>query len=136
MGKLATIKTKETGSSVDAFINAIPDGVKREDTRAILQFMQQATGEQPRMWGPSIVGFGNVRIKSAATGREVEWFIMGFSPRKAALTLYLGLDVSIHAAALKKLGKHKTGKGCLYINRLEDVDRKLLQEIIRATAKK
>ncbi len=133
--KLVEIKTKETESSVDDFIDAVDDEQKRKDSQTILKFMKKATGEKPKMWGSSIIGFGNVRYKSPNTGREVDWFKMGFSPRKANITLYLATDVSKHAASLKKLGKHKTGKGCLYINKLSDVDEKVLQEMIDKTAK-
>lgn len=88
------------------------------------------------MWGSSIIGFGNVRYKSPATGREVDWFKVGFSQRKANVSLYLGLDIRQHAEALSKLGKHKTGVGCLYINKLEDVDIKILEKMIEAAAVK
>ena len=81
--------------------------------------MEKATKERPKIWGTTIIGFGNFRYKSPATGREVDWFKIGFSPRKANLSLYLFLDIQSRAAALKKLGKHKTGIGCLYINKLK-----------------
>jgi len=87
------------------------------------------------MWGSSMIGFGNKRYKSPATGREVDWFKMGFSPRKANLSLHLVLDMKQHADTLSKLGKHKTGVGCLYINKLEDVDIKVLKKMISAAAK-
>ena len=132
MGKLAQIKTKETDSDVDDFINAVADEQKRKDSFAILKMMQKATKEQPKMWGTSIIGFGNVRYKSPRTGREVDWFKIGFSPRKANITLYLNLDVRAQAPLLEKLGKHKTGVGCLYINKLEDVDVKVLEEMMNA----
>ena len=92
--------------------------------------------EKPKMWGSSMIGFGNVRYKSPATGREVDWFKIGFSPRKANLSLHLGIDIKRHADALNKLGKHKTGVGCLYINKLEDVDIKVLEKMITAAANK
>ena len=91
--------------------------------------------EKPKMWGSSMIGFGNVRYKSPATGREVDWFKIGFSPRKANLSLHLGVDIQRHADALSKLGKHKTGVGCLYINKLEDVDIKVLEKMIAAAVK-
>jgi hypothetical protein len=134
MGKLAEIKTKQTDSSVEEFIAKVPDEQKRKDSLTVLQLMQDATQEKPKMWGASIVGFGKVRIKSPKIGREVEWFKMGFSPRKANLTLYLGMDIKRHKAALQSLGKHKTSVGCLYINKLKDVDMRVLVEIIHATA--
>jgi len=136
MGKLAEIKTKETDSSVEDFINAIKDEEKRKDSFFILELMQKATNEKPKMWGGSIIGFGNKRYKSPATGREVDWFKIGFSPRKANLSLYLVLDIKRFGAALKKLGKHKTGVGCLYINKLADVDTKVLEEMIDVAAKR
>ncbi len=134
MGKLVEIKTKETASSVEDFINSIADEQKRKDSKVILKMMEKATKKKPKMWGSSMIGFGNVRYKSPATGREVEWFSIGFSPRKANLSLYL-MDLKKHAEALKKLGKHKTGVGCLYINKLEDVDVKVLEKMIANTVK-
>ena len=136
MAKPAQIKTKETTASVADFINTIEDEQKRKDSQAILSMMEKATGEKPKMWGSSMIGFGNLRYKSAATGREVDWFKIGFSPRKANLSLHMIVDMKQQADALSKLGKHKTGKGCLYINRLEDVDKKILEKMITAAAKK
>jgi len=98
--------------------------------------MKKASGEDPKMWGTSLIGFGNKRYKSPATGREVDWLLIGFSPRKANFSLYLTMDIKKHAATLKKLGKHKTGVGCLYINKLDDVDLKVLKELIDASLKK
>jgi len=134
MGKLAVIKTKPTSSSVEDFINSIADEQKRKDSLTILKLMENAMKEKPRMWGSSMIGFGYVRYKSPASGREVDWFKIGFSPRKANLSLHL-IDLQRHADALKKLGKHKTGTGCLYINKLEDVDIKILEKMIAAAAK-
>jgi hypothetical protein len=133
---MAEIKTKPTTASVEDFINNVADEQKRKDSFAIMEMMKKATGEEPKMWGASIIGFGNVRYKSPATGREVDWLRIGFSPRKANLSLYLVLDIQVHAAALKKLGKHKTGVGCLYINKLEDIDLKVLKTIIDASLKR
>ena len=135
MGKPAEIKTKQNSSSVDAFIDSIPDEQKRKDSRVILQMMEKASKEKPKMWGSSIIGFGIKRYKSPASGREVDWFKIGFSPRKTNLSLHLIGDLQEHAASLKKLGKHKTGMGCLYINKLEDVDLKVLKGIIEVSAK-
>jgi Domain of unknown function (DU1801) len=134
MGKLAKIKTTQTASSVPEFINSIPDEQKRKDSRVILQLMEKAMKEKPKMWGSSMIGFGKLRYKSPATGREVDWFKIGFSPRKTNLSLHL-LDLQRHSDALKKLGSHKTGVGCLYINKLEDVDIKVLENIITAAVK-
>ena len=134
MGKLAVIKTKPTSSSVEDFLNSIADEQKRKDSQAILAMMEKAMKEKPKMWGSSMIGFGNVRYKSPATGREVDWFKIGFSPRKANLSLHL-IDLQRHADSLTKLGKYKTGSGCLYINKLEDVDIKVLEKMIIASAK-
>ena len=134
MGKLAEIKTKQTSSSVNSFIDSIADEQKRKDSHVILKLMEKAIKEKPKMWGSSMIGFGNLRYKSPATGREVDWFKIGFSPRKANLSLHL-IDIQRHADALSKLGKHKTGVGCLYINKLEDVDIKVLEKMITVAAK-
>jgi hypothetical protein len=98
--------------------------------------MAKVTKEKPRMWGSSIVGFDDVRYKSPASGREVDWLKIGFSPLKANLTIYFVGDLQSHSEALKKLGKHKVGKGCLYINKRADVDMKVLEERINASAKR
>ena len=134
MGKLAAIKTSQNSASVDDFIESIPDEQKRKDSRVILKMMEKATKEEPKMWGSSMIGFGKLRYKSPTSGREVEWFKIGFSPRKTNLSLNL-IDLKRHADALKKLGKYKTGSGCLYINKLEDVDIKILEKMITAAAK-
>jgi len=133
MGKLAEIKTKTTTLSVDDFINGITDEQKRKDSFIILDRMEKAMKEKPKMWGSSMIGFGNVRYKSPS-GREVDWFKIGFSPRKANLSLHL-IDLQRHADALGKLGKHKLGSGCLYINKLSDIDIKVLEKIIREAAR-
>jgi hypothetical protein len=135
MGKLAEIKTKQTDLSVEDFINSVKDEVKRKDSLTILKLMKKAAKQKPKIWGSSIIGFGNKIYKSPATGREVEWFKIGFSPRKANLTLYLVMDIKKYASELKKLGKHKTGVGCLYINKLDDVDIKVLEKLIVDAAK-
>jgi hypothetical protein len=134
MAKPAVIKTKETSASVENFINSIAHEQKRKDSQIILAMMEKAMKEKPKIWGSSIIGFGNVRYKSPASGREVDWFKIGFSPRKANLTLYL-IDMQGHADSLTKLGKHKLGGGCLYINKLEDIDIKILEKMIAAAAK-
>jgi len=133
--KLAQVKTKPTSQSPTDFINAIQDERKRKDSFVLLEMMKKATGEEPVLWGSSIIGFGCKRYKSAATGREADWPLIGFSPRKASLSLYISLSIKEHAAALEKLGKHKTGVGCLYINKLEDVDIKVLKGMIEASLK-
>lgn len=136
MAKLAEIKTKPTSTSVDGFINGIADEQKRKDSQAILKMMEKATKEKPVMWGASMIGFGTLRYKSPRTGREVDWLRIGFAPRKANLSLHLGLDVRQHAQTLSKLGKYKTGVGCVYINNLEDVDLKVLEQLITVAANK
>lgn len=134
--KLAVIKTKETSANVENFLNKVSSEQKRKDSYVILEMMKKATGEEPKMWGNSVIGFGKVRYKSPASGREVDWMKIGFSPRKANLTLYLVMNIKEHSAALKKLGKHKTGGGCLYINKLDDVDLKVLKKMIDESLKR
>lgn len=132
---MAEIKTKPTSASVEDFINTVKDEQKRKDSFVVLEMMKKASGEEPKMWGSSLIGFGNVRLKSPNTGREVDWLRIGFSPRKANLSLYITGDIKRHDAALKKLGKHKTGVGCLYINKLADIDINVLKEMIDASLK-
>jgi hypothetical protein len=132
--KLVEIKTKPTAASVADFINSIPDEQKRNDSFVLLEMMKTATGEEPVLWSSSLIGFGNIIFTSPATGRQVNWLRIGFSPRKANLSLYLGV-IQDHAAALERLGKHKTGVGCLYINKLEEIDLVVLKEIIDASLK-
>ena len=134
--KLAVIKTTENSASVEDFLNNVKDEQMRKDSFVILEMMKKATGEEPKMWGSSMIGFGNKRYKSPATGREVDWMIIGFSPRKSNLSLHLTMNVNKQAPDLKKLGKHKTGVGCLYINKLDDVDLKVLKGIINASLEK
>ena len=133
--KLVEIKTKPTTASVEDFINSVNDEQKRKDSFVLLEMMKKASGEEPVLWSSSIIGFGNKRYKSPTTGREVDWLKIGFSPRKANLSLYVHANAKEHADALKKLGKHKTGVGCLYINKLEDVDLKVLKKIIDTSVK-
>ena len=132
--KLVEIKTKPTSVNVVDFINAVEAEQKRKDSFVLLEMMKKATGAEPVLWTNSIIGFGIKRYKSPATGREVDWLRIGFSPRKANLTIYL-MNLQIHAASLKKLGKHKPGGGCLYINKLDDIDLKVLKSIMVATVK-
>ena len=135
MGKPAEIKTKPTTSNVEDFINNIEDEQKRKDSFAILTMMEKASKEKPKLWGTSLIGFGDVRVKSPTSGREVDWFRIGFAPRKANFSLYLTGSIKNYAEYLEKLGKHKTGMGCLYINKLKDVDVKVLEELIKKAAK-
>jgi hypothetical protein len=128
------LKTKATKSSVEKFLDSIESEQKRADSYAILDMMQKATKEEPKMWGPSIVGFGTYHYKYDS-GHEGDMCMIGFSPRKAALTLYVMLGSGVTEDLLEKLGKHKASKGCLYIKKLEDVDTKVLNEIIKRTVK-
>ncbi len=134
--KLAVIKTKPTAASVEDFINSVEGEQKRKDSFVLLKMMKKATSEEPVLWGSGIIGFGNKRYKSPASGREVDWFRIGFAPRKANLSLYISTGIQEYAEALKKLGKYKTGGGCLYINKLEDVDIKVLEKMIAAAAER
>ena len=131
--KLVEIKTKETTASVEDFINSVADMQKRKDSFTILDMMKKATVEDPKMWGSSLIGFGNKKYKSTATSREVDWLLIGFSPRKANLSLYLTTNIKEHEATLQKLGKHKTGVGCLYINKLEDIVVEVLRVMIESS---
>ena len=132
---MAEIKTKLTGKSVDAFLGSIKDDEKRRDSRVIAKLMQQATTSKAKMLGSSIVGFGTKTI-TYADGRETPWVLIGFSPRKANLTLYVGRRFDGRDTLLKKLGKHATGGGCLYIKRLSDVDVPTLKKIVNASVKR
>ncbi len=131
---MAELKTRKTKDSVPAFLSTIEDPEARKDCKTLVGLMQAATGAKAKMWGSSIVGFGDYHYKSPATGREGDWFVMGFAPRKGALTLYLMSGIHSHEALLRKLGKHKTGKGCLYVKRLGDVDGAVLKKLIREAA--
>jgi hypothetical protein len=133
--KLVEIKTKPTAVSVEDFINNVKDEQMRKDSFVLLEMMKKASGEEPVLWSNSLIGFGNVRYKSPNTGREVDWLKIGFAPRKEKLSLHLMMDINKQAATLKKLGKHKTGVGCLYINKLADVDLKVLKGMIDASLK-
>lgn len=123
-------KTRPTGASVRAFLDAIDDPERRADAKALAKLMRRVTGKAPRMWGPSIVGYGSTHYRYAS-GREGDWFVAGFSPRKQDLTVYGMSAFPRQAALLKELGKHKTGKSCLYIKRLADVDTAVLEELVR-----
>lgn len=135
MGKLAKIKTTENKDSVVAFIEGVQAEQMRKDSFELLKIMQKLSKEKPKMWGKSMIGFGNKRYKSPNTGREVDYFKIGFSPRKANLSLHLVLDMQAHADTLTKLGKHKTGSGCLYIKKLDDIDLKVLEQLIHVSLK-
>lgn len=132
---MAEPKTRATRSSVAGFLAKVTDKERRADCETVAALMQKATGESPTMWGTSIVGFGRYR-QDYANGRTDEWPIIGFSPRKTDLTLYLALYEAGFPELLAKLGKHKTGKVCLYIKRLADVDMKVLTQLIRLSVEK
>jgi hypothetical protein len=125
---MAENKTKPTKSSVAGFIAAVTDPIRRADAKALVKLMQSAAGEKPKMWGPSIIGFGSCHYRYES-GREGDMPLIGFSPRKAATVLYNMIGSSDSPTLLAKLGKHTTGKGCLYIKKLADVDEKVLQAL-------
>ena len=131
---MAELKTKLTNASVDKFLKGVKDEQTRADCYQIIEMMNKATKAEPKMWGTSIIGFGNIHLKYES-GRELDWFPIGFSPRKQNITLYLtgGLE---QKELLDKLGKYSTGKGCLYIKKLADVDVKVLNKLITTSVKK
>ncbi len=127
---MAELKTQRNDGDVQAFLQSITHEKRREDSLAMLEIMQAITGEPPKMWGNSIVGFGDYHYKYES-GREGDFFITGFSPRKQSLTLYIMAGFDRYNDLMARLGQYKTGKSCLYINRLEDVDPDVLKELIR-----
>ena len=131
---MAENKTKATGASVTAFINSIDDKQKRADARKVAAMMHKATGKRAKLWGPSIVGYGTYHYKYAS-GREGDFLMTGFSPRKQALTVYVIPGFEHFETLMNKLGKYKTGKSCLYIKRLSDVDEKILEQLINRSVK-
>ncbi len=126
----STIKTKVNDDSVEDFINRVEDDTKRQDSFKLLEIYKRTTGEKPKMWGSSIIGFGQYHYKSERSSQEGDWPLAGFSPRKASLTLYVTPGLVDYSDLLKDLGKHKTSKGCLYINKLQDVDMKVLEKVV------
>lgn len=131
---MAENKTKPTKLSVTAFVNSIEDKQKRADVKKLAAMMRTATGSRAKMWGSNIVGYGEYHYKYAS-GREGDFMLTGYSPRKQALTVYIMPGFAPFTALLKKLGKHKTGRSCLYVKRLSDVDEKVLQKIIDGSIK-
>lgn len=129
---MAELKTKKTTLSVNAFIRRVPDPVRRKDSEIIIAIMKRVTKSEPCMWGPAIIGFGVYKYRYP-DGREMEWFVTGFSPRKQYLALYLMSGYPRHRKILQRLGTYSTGKSCLYIKRLADVDLAVLEELIRAS---
>ena len=134
--KLVEIKTKPTVASVQDFISALAQEQKRKDCLILVEMMQKATGKEPVLWSSAIIGFGNKRFKSPNTGREVDWLLIGFAPRKANFSLHLMLNVNDHQLLLNQLGKHKTGVGCLYFNKLADIDITVLEKLIKLSVEK
>ncbi len=127
---MAELKTKQNDASVAAFLNGIEDETKRADCWTLVKLMRQATKAEPKMWGGSIVGFGDYHYRYAS-GREGDWMRMGFSPRKQNLVLYITSGFEPHQALLEQLGDYSTGKSCLYIKRLESVNLKVLKQLIK-----
>jgi hypothetical protein len=128
---MAELKTKPTDASAQAFVESVEDPQKRQDSLTLLKLFSKLTGETPKMWGSSIIGFGQYHYKSEKSSQEGDWMLTGFSPRKQNLTLYIMHGFDDQATLLQKLGKHKTSKSCLYINTLEDVDIHILEELIK-----
>lgn len=127
---MAELKTKRNKGDVEAFLNSVPDEKKRRDSFTILELMKQVTGQEPEIWGDSIVGFGSYHYKYES-GREGDWFVTGFSPRKQNLTLYIMSGFDEYDNLMSRLGKYKTGKSCLYIKKIDDVDQDVLQELVK-----
>lgn len=127
---MAELKTKKNDASVQDFLAGVADDQRRKDSLEVLKLMKRVTRKQPKMWGDSIVGFGSYHYKYAS-GREGDWPLTGFSPRKQALSVYIMTGFRGEGALMKKLGKYKTGKACLYIKKLEDVDLSVLEELVR-----
>jgi len=131
---MAENKTQATKASVTEFIKAIDDPVRRADVRKVAAMMRKATGKRAKMWGSSIVGYGTYRYKYAS-GREGEFMMVGYSPRKQALSVYIMAGFSKYGSLMARLGKYKTGKSCLYIKRLSDIDEQVLQRLINESVK-
>ena len=127
---MAELKTKKNDANVEDFLNSVENEKRRADSFAIMNLMQEVTGEKPAMWGNSIVGFGSYTYKYAS-GHKADWMLTGFSPRKQYLTLYIMSGFEQYDNLLEKLGKYKLGKSCLYIKKLEDVDQDVLRELVR-----
>ncbi len=131
---MAEPKTKQTDADVYQFIESFADTEqKRQDSYALLKLMQEATGHEPKMWGSSIIGFGVYHYKSEKSKQEGDWPLIGFSPRKAAISLYVYTGSEEHAYLLKNLGKFKMGKACIYIKKLSDIDQKELKKLMKET---
>ncbi len=131
---MSDLKTKKNRASVRKFLESVENQTRREDAFEVLELMEKVTGEAPAMWGKSIVGFGSYHYKYAS-GQEGDFMLVGFSPRKQNLVLYIMPGFSAYDELMKKLGKHKTGKSCLYINKLEDVHLPTLRKLVRESVK-
>ena len=127
---MAELKTKENSKSVDRFLNSVKDEKKRDDCYQIMDWMKKATGKEPKMWGKSIVGFGTYHYKSKS-GQEGDWFMTGFSPTKTNISLHLMAGFDNYGDLMDNLGKYKTGRGCLYLKSLDDIDTKTLKTLIK-----
>lgn len=127
---MAELKTRKNGADVEAFLDGIENDRRRTDCRAVVELMAAVTGEPPVMWGTSIIGFGSYHYQYAS-GREGDWMATGVSPRKQSLTVYIMTGFARHEELMRKLGRYTTGKSCLYIKRLEDVDLGVLRELVR-----
>ena len=130
---MAELKTKKTNASVVAYLKTV-DAERRDDCKALVRIMSEATGAKPKMWGPSIIGFGDYRYTNTA-GKGTDWFVAGFSPRKRDLTLYLMAGAHRYPDLLARLGTHSMGKSCLYIKKLADVDVAVLEQIVNKSVK-
>lgn len=129
---MTDLKTQATNASAEVFLNSIEHAQRKADGLKLLQLFREETGEEPVMWGPSIIGFGKMTYRNSS-GKEMEWFPVGFSPRKQSLSIYIMLSNEDLEPFLSKLGKHKKAKGCLYINKLADIDEKIFRQMIRTS---
>ncbi|MEX0811484.1 MAG: DUF1801 domain-containing protein [Chitinophagales bacterium] len=127
---MSELKTKVNDADVSAFIDKVADEQKRKDSYQLIELMSKVSGAPPKMWGESIVGFGSYHYKYKS-GREGDWMLCGFSPRKANISVYTMCDIEKNKDLLSKLGKYKSGKSCLYIKRLSDIDEKVLEQLVR-----
>ncbi len=127
---MSELKTRQNDGDVDAYLDSVENPRRREDALRVLALMREITGEAPRMWGSSIVGFGSYHY-TYASGREGDWPVVGFAPRKQNLVLYIMPGFAGYEALLARLGRHRTGKSCLYVNKLDDIDPDVLEELVR-----
>ena len=132
---MSELKTKANDQSVGDFLNAVQHPTRKADGLRLLQIFKEETGQEPVLWGPSIIGFGTYEYKYP-NGKTMQWFPVGYSPRKASLSLYFMRSHKEYQSDLDALGKHKTGKGCLYVNKLSDIDESVLRKMIRETYQK